>query len=796
MLYYSRASRRRFKPFSFGKFKTQFFRSGGVLRLAFFALLACFILAIGVFTWFSRDLPTPGRLANSDLKDSTKILDSKGNILFAFYNKEEGRDYNRIYVTLDKMPKTLREATIAAEDKDFYQNEGFSLLGYARVIKDFILYRRVTGGSTITQQLVKNVLLEDASRTPTRKIKEFILAIQVDRRYSKDQILEMYLNNVPYGGTAVGVEAGSSLYFGKSVDEINLIEAAFLAGLPQAPSYYSPFIGENKAYVDRTHYVLNRMEQDGYISKKQMEDAKKQVPNLKFNSTPQAIRAPHFVMYVREQLKKMFDEDVVERGNLTVTTTLNYDIQKESEKIVKDEIDKLRGLNVGNGAVVVMDPKTGAIVAMVGSKDYFDIDNDGNFNAAISPNRQPGSALKPVMYATALEKGYTPSTLIMDVKTEFYTGDPVDKPYNPVNYDGKFKGPVQLRFALGNSLNIPAVKMLSRVGLKPVMQKAYDMGIGNWKPTNESMRNVGLSLVLGGREASLLEITTAYSTIANKGVRKEPFSITKVEDSKGKSLYKHEERTGTKVLSEEVAFIISHILLDNIARQPIFGPNSLLVIPGKTVSAKTGTTDSKRDNWCVGYTPSYVVGAWVGNNDNTPMNEKIASGVTGATPIWNKIMREVLKNKSDEQPEKPDNVIAVEIDAFAGGLPKDGSPKRTEYFIKGTEPTTQSPVYKKFRMSKHDTNNKLANDQEIEKGDYDVKEFLVFSEDDPVSKDGKNRFQQGIDDFVKETYKDDAKYKVPTEKANYTYSPDPTSTPTSVPVVDTPTPTYTPTPTP
>lgn len=783
MQYYPRTrfvSSRRKRSFTFDP---KLLMNGTFLKIVFFGLIGFIVLLFLVFIYFSRDLPTPGKLSNPDLQDSTKILDKNGVVLFSFY-----KDYNRQYVSFEKIPTLLKEATIASEDKDFYKNSGFSAVSWLRIARDLVFYHRLIGGSTITQQLVKNVLLTP-ERTPTRKLKELILAVQVDKRYTKDQILEMYLNNVPYGGTAVGVEAASNLYFGKQVSELNLVESAFIAGVTQSPTYYSPFTNKAKAYIDRTTYVLNRMEEDSYISKSQKEAALKDLQNLKFVNTPSAIKAPHFVMDVREKLTKMFGEDIVEKGNLTIKTTLDYEIQKKAEVILREELDKLKGYNVGNGSVVILDPKTGAVLAMVGSKNYFDTDNDGNYNAAVSAKRQPGSSLKPITYAVALEKGYTASTVLMDVKTDFLA-DPNYPVYSPVNYDGKFYGPIQMRFALGNSLNIPAVKMLAKVGIKPVMQKAYDMGIENWQPTTENLKNVGLSLVLGGRETTLLQITSAYSVFAAQGIKKEAFEVEEVKDSKGKTLYKHEDTSGIRVLSPEVSFIISHILLDNNARQMEFGPSSYLVVPGKTVSVKTGTTDSKRDNWTIGYTPSYVAGVWVGNNNNEPMNPRLASGITGAAPIWNRLMREILKDKKDEQFNKPDNVIAVEIDALYGGLPIDGQPKRTEYFIKGTEPTTKSPIYKQVKISQHD-NNKLANDEEIKRNDFDVKEFIVFSEDDPVSKDGKNRWQEAVNAWVNQTYKDDKKYNPPTEVSSFTYSGDDrNSSPTS-----TPAPTNTPTPT-
>lgn len=743
--------------------------------VVFFSLVAGFFIFLAMIAWFSRDLPTPGRLSNPDFGSSTKIYDNDNTLLYSFY-----KDYNRIYVNINQIPQILRDATVQAEDADFYQNQGFSVKGYLRALRNLIVYRQLTGGSTITQQLVKTVLLS-SERSVTRKIRELILSVEVENRYSKDQILEMYLNDVSYGGTAVGVETASNLYFGKHVKDLTLTEAAFLAGLPQAPSYYSPYIGINKSYIARSNYVLDRLAEKGIISDSQRKKAAEEIANYKFEQKDISLKAPHFVMYVRQQLVNLFGENMVDKGNLDVKTTLDYKIQEKSEQIVKDEIDNLKGYHVGNGASIVLDAKTGAILSMVGSKDYNDVENDGNFNASTAL-RQPGSSTKPIMYSVAFEKGYTPASLIMDTQTDFYTGNPVDKVYTPVNYDEKYRGPVQIRFALGNSLNIPAVKMLARVGLKPVMQKAYEMGIVNWNPTDDNLKNVGFSLVLGGREVSLLQLSTAYSVFASGGIKREPYAIAEVKDSGGNIIYKYENVGGTQVLSEEITYLISHILLDNNARQDAFGLRSWLVIPGKTVAVKTGTTDQKRDNWTIGYTPSYVVGIWVGNNDNSEMNPKIASGITGASPIWNKIMTEVLKNKKDEDFQKPDNVIAQEVDAFSGGLPYGDKPKRTEYFIKGTEPTTVSTIYKSLKISKHQQ-DRLANSDEIDRQDFDVKNYIVFSEADPVSGDGKNRWQEGIDKWIKTTYAaDKPEYYPPTQTSDYKYEA-PTPTPTQVPTL-------------
>lgn len=750
------ARRRKRNRRGFGFDISNMFVFSKLLKYGFFALLAGVIAIPLLFLWYSRDLPTPGKLVVSKYKDATRIYDRKGVLLYSVF-----QDENRTYVKLSEIPKDLQEATISVEDQDFYENKGFSPMAYMRVARDALLGRGVTGGSTISQQLVKNVLLSSERSLP-RKIKELILSIQINQTYSKDEILEMYLNNIPYGGSAIGVEAAAQTYFGKKAKELTLAECAFLAGLPQSPTAYSPFSG-NKYYIGRTDAVLKRMVEDGKITEGERTKSLLAIKNHSFKRENETgIKAPHFVMYVKKILAEQFGEQTVSTGGLQVTTSLDYDIQKKTEEILKDEVNDLKNYKVSNGAAIVSDPKTGEILAMVGSKDYFDKENDGNFNVSVSETRQPGSSLKPVVYATALEKGYTAATLFMDVKTEF-PGGAGQPAYTPVNYDGKFRGPVQMRFALGNSLNIPAVKALAKVGLDPVMKQGYDMGIKSWEPTTANKSKVGLSLVLGGQETSLLDEVTAYGVFANKGVRQDPRTILKVTDNSGKTLYEHKKTEGKKVLSEEAAFIISHILLDNNARAAAFGTSSLLNIPGKTVSVKTGTTDEKRDNWTIGYTPSYVVGVWVGNNDNSPMNPAIASGVTGASPIWNKIMRYVLKDEPVEQPTKPDKVVALEIDAFGGGLPHAGQPTRSEYFIKGTEPTAESPIYKS----------------------KDGKDYIVLREDDPTSSDGQNNWQKGIDEWINQTYKDDEKYHPPAELLDKKDGDTPT------PGGDTPTPTPT-----
>jgi 1A family penicillin-binding protein len=761
-------SRRR-QSFSFNA--REFLTVSTMVKYLFYLFLIGMVVVVGLFLWYSRDLPTPGKLVTSKYKDATRIYDRNHVLLYSVYQNE-----NRTYVGLPEIPKKLQEATIAIEDKNFYSNSGFSVMGMLRAVKNMALGGGLQSGSTITQQLVKNVLLTD-QQTLARKIKELILSIQVDKKYTKNQILEMYLNNIPYGGTAIGVEAAAEEYFGKNVSQLDLAQCAFLAGLPQGPSLYSPFSG-TKYYLTRTQEVLNAMESNGYITKSQATSAYNEIAAYKFSPNNTNIKAPYFVMYVRQLLDEKFGEQMVDNGGLQVTTSLNYNIQQEAQNIVTTEINGLKEYDVGNGAAIVTDPKNGEILAMVGGKGYFanptpsgctpgkDCTFDPQVNAALSL-RQPGSSMKPIIYSVAFEHGYTPATAVMDVQTNF-KATASDPDYIPVNYDGKYHGLVQLRFALGNSLNIPAVKTLARVGIQPVMQQAYNMGIANWQPTPENLASVGLSLVLGGREVTLLDETTAYGVFANEGIRQDPQAILKVTDAQGNVLYQYQPTQGPRVLPADISFLIYSILSDNNARTMEFGPNSWLVVPGHTVAVKTGTTDEKRDNWTVGYTPNYVVGVWVGNDDNSVMNQAISSGETGASPIWEKIMTTILKGKPDQEEPKPSDIVAEQIDAFAGGLPHPGQPTRSEYFISGTQPTTESPIY----QSKNGQN------------------YLVFYEDDPVSTDGVNRWQQGIEAWIQQNHANDPMYNPPADVVQQATGHPPVDTPTP----GTPTPTPTPTP--
>ena len=704
-----------------------------IVKFAFLGVIGLFFATFLLLPVFAFNLPSPDQVVRRE-GFSTKILDRNGEVLYDIF-----LDQRRTLVPLDEVPLYMRQATIAIEDKNFYKHQGFDPTGYLRAIYNIVVNRRLQGGSTLTQQLVKNVLLSP-ERTIFRKVREFILAIQIERKYTKDEILQMYLNEAPYGGTAWGVGSAAEIYFGKKVKDLTLIESAVLAGMPQRPSVYSPYSSTPNAYMGRTQEVLRRMREDGYISKDQEESAKRELDNVKFQERGASFKAPHFVQYVQKVLSERYGEVVVEQGGLKVTTTLDLELQEKAEDIIKEEIDKVEKQNITNGAAVALNPETGEILAMVGSKDFNAPDYDGQFNTAVQALRQPGSSIKPVTYVTALKEGYTASTLLMDVETTFPGGEG-QPDYKPVNYDGKFRGPMQVRFALANSINMAAVKMLAMVGIEDTLETAYDLGISTLEPTKETLSRVGLSLTLGGGEVRLYELTSAYAAFMNGGFRVDPVAILKVEDSKGKVLEEIKPKKGKRVLSPEQAFVIADILSDNNARSEIFGTNSLLNIPGKTVAVKTGTTNDKRDNWTIGGNSQGVVGTWVGNNDYSPMLQ-VASGVSGASPIWRRVLLELLKDKPAVKFEIPSGIVTASVDSISGYRAHDGYASRSEYFIKGTEPGEDS-VHVKLKVCKSD--GKLATPSDIASGNFEEKEFFVFKEEDPFAGPGEpNRWQEGI----------------------------------------------------
>ncbi|MCL4360300.1 transglycosylase domain-containing protein [Patescibacteria group bacterium] len=680
----------------------RFFRQS---RIYLFWLLPIAMIAFSYLTIF-KDLPSPTKLGAYDIPISTKIYDRNGTLLYDIYANQ-----NRSTVPLSQIPGYVRDATISIEDKNFYTHGGINPIGgMLRAMVATVTGGQLQGGSTITQQLVKSALLTP-ERTITRKIKEIILASWVELLYPKDKILEMYLNQVPYGGTAWGVETAAEKYFGKPIRDVDLAQAALLAGLPQAPTLYSPFGAHPELAKERQKEVLTRMTEDGYITKAQADAAFAE--NLEYKQT-ENIKAPHFVMYVKEQLVDRYGERMVEQGGLKVTTTLDEQLQEYAQATVASEIAKLKGLHVGNGAALVTRPATGEILAMVGSADYFATPS-GSFNVTTAL-RQPGSSIKPINYAIGIDKHIvTPATMFLDVPTCFAN---INQPgYCPHNYDAKFHGPVQLRFALGNSFNIPAVKMLYLNTVRDMVASASAFGITTFTDPSR----YGLSLTLGGGDVHMTDMATAFGVFANGGVRKNLVSILKVTDKNGKVLEEYKDPnlgrdipsqlliSGPRVLSPETAFLLSHILLDNNARSEEFGTDSSLVIRGHpAVSVKTGTTNDLRDNWTIGFTPQFLVATWVGNDDNSPMNQSLVSGITGAAPIWNKLMSKVLEGRPDIWPNKPDGIVGAQICAVSGLLPPNpdpnagdkGCPTRFEYFIKGTVPTERETLARPVLIDK------------------------------------------------------------------------------------------------
>lgn len=727
-----------------------------VVILGLAGLVLAIIVFFGMFAWFSRDLPKPGQVVRRE-GFSTKLLDRNGTVLYDLFDSEQ-----RNPITINQVPDALKQATIAVEDKDFYKHKGFDVLTIVRIPYNMIFRQRVVGGSTLTQQLVKNVLLTN-ERTVTRKFKEFVLALQIERTFTKDQILEMYLNEAPYGGTAWGVGAAAEVYFNKSVADLTLAESAILAGLPQRPSAYSPLAGKTDEdgeflWKIRAKGVLRRMLEDGFVSELAHQEALSQLDTIVFSSGSVSVKAPHFVFYVRDQLEELFGEDIVERGGLKVTTTLDLPLHDEAQKIVAEEVEAVEDFNITNGAAMVMDPKTGEILSMVGSRDYFSEKIDGQFNVAVDGLRQPGSSIKPVTYLAMFERGFHPGSMLADVATTFTPNDQADKPYEPKNYDGKFRGPVTLRDSLGSSLNITAVKSLAIVGVKSFLEQAYAMGFDTLEPTDENMKRFGLAVTLGGAEVHLIDTVSAYSSFANGGTKVEPVAILKVEDIDGSILYENRPVEGARVMSAEGAFLVNNVLSDNNARLMAFGPNSLLNT-GKAIAVKTGTTNDQRDNWTIGWSQEIMVGTWVGNNDNSPMT-RVASGITGASPIWRKIINAAMA-KGYKAPEWviPEGIEKVKVDAISGYPEHDGYPSREEYVVKGTLPALPDPIHSKLKLCRGE--NKLANEARVATGDYDEKEFVVLREDDPVSQDGRNRWMEGITTWI--NAQENGIYKVPTE---------------------------------
>jgi membrane peptidoglycan carboxypeptidase len=729
----------------------------------FFGMIAGTVGLFFLFAVFSRELPNPHTLLERNTELSTKLYDRNGTPIFEVYGEK-----NRQLITLDVVAPHVITSTLAIEDSAFYQHQGFSLRGMLRAVRNTITGEGLQGGSTLTQQVVKNALLTQ-DRTVTRKIKELILSLQLENRYAKDEIIQMYLNETPYGGQNYGILTASRAYFDKDPVDLTVAEAAYLAGLPQRPSYYSYYGSNPEAGLERKNYVLYLMNERGWIgpdgkryflSDEDYETARNE--ELQFQRVATPFKAPHFVLYVKQLLADRFGEEAVEQGGLQVTTSLDLDFQDAAQKIVEEEVEKVVHMNVGNGALVAVDPKTGHILAMVGSKNYFmESQPAGCVSGTTGPdsclfephlnvtiaNRQPGSAIKPITYATMLSQGYTAAFPLLDVPTVFQETI-YDQPYRPVNYDGRFRGPMSVRKSLGNSLNIPAVKALRIVGIDSMIDQAEKLGISTLK----DRERYGLALTLGGGETKLLEMAAAFAAFGNQGIYREPVAILEVKDSKGNVLYSWRDNGGSRAVSEDVAFLLSDILSDDNARSSVFGTGSLLNIPGYQVAVKTGTTDDKRDNYAIGYTPSVSIAVWVGNNNNDRMNPALASGITGATPIWNRAIREFLQDKPNERFESTRNMKRAEVDVLTGMRSYDDFPVMSEWFIGGTEPTTRSAWYQRIEICRID--GLLANNDCIKAGESRAITFIKIMAEFP-------EWQPYVDRWVRENYDDD-RYFPPT----------------------------------
>ncbi len=609
--------------------------------------LGVVVLSLIILWTTTFKVPSLESIQERRVSQSTKIYDNTGKILLY----DAGQNIRRSIIPLDQISKNIQNATISIEDKNFYNHHGVQPLSMIRaVLVNVLSLSWSQGGSTITQQVVKNSILTN-NKDISRKLKEIVLSLKLEQILSKNEILSMYLNEIPYGGNIYGVEEASESFFGKKANEVDLAEAAYLAALPQAPSYYSPYGSHTDKLEDRKNLVLKEMLNNKYITEDEYNTAKGEKVNFvqKGNS---AIKAPHFVFYVIDYLKQKYGEDILTTGGLKVITTLDYDLESRAEAITKSyALENKQKFNASNAAMVAIDPKTGGILTMVGSRDYFDPDIDGAFNVTTA-KRQPGSTIKPFVYSEAFLKGYTPETVLFDVKTQFSSSCTPDNTtsdngcYSPNDYDDQFRGPVTLRSALAQSLNIPSVKVLYLAGLSDSIKLARDMGLKSLSNKGD----YGLTLVLGGGEVTPLEMVSGYGVFANEGIRVEPTPIIEVDDPQGTVLEKINPAP-KQVLDKEVTLKISSILSDNVARAPAYGQTSALYFANRDVAVKTGTTNDYRDAWIMGYTPSIAVGAWAGNNDNTPMEKKVAGLIVA--PMWRAFMDQVLAKYPDEKFEAP-----------------------------------------------------------------------------------------------------------------------------------------------
>ncbi len=658
------------------------------------------LLVLTLFIYYTWDLPKPEKFTETPFIQSTKIYDRTGKVLLYDIYGEEKREI----VSFDKISDNLKHAVIASEDARFYQHIGIDFEGILRaILVDLKMQSKSQGGSTITQQLIRSVYLT-GQKSISRKIREIVLSIELERRYSKDQILDWYLNEIPFGENAYGAESASQTYFNKPASDLTIAESALLSAIIPAPSYYSPYGLHKAELLQKKDVILEKMRKQEYITQEEFNEAKSE--KLVFAEETMSIKAPHMVMYVKKYLDEKYGEDYLKEKGLRVYTTLDYDLQEYTEQTLKDADQTNRNKNANNAAIVVLDPKTGEILSLVGSKDYFadpypeGCDEKGagkclfdpKYDVATMGERQPGSSFKPIVYATAFKKGYTANTVLWDVKTEFnpncdpngdaVTGYDGSACYNPQDYDGLNRGPVTIRTALGCSLNIPAVKTLYLAGINDSLETAKDFGITTLRDT----KNYGLALVLGGGSVNLLEMASAYGVFATEGNYVTPISILKITDAQGNIIEENKNQT-TKVLDTQVARQVTSILSDNNARAPIFGYNSPLHIDGYDVAAKTGTTQFFVDGWTMGYTPFAVVGVWTGNNDNSPTKDE---GLGIAAPLWNKIMTKIISSHSVENFTEPD-LITNRPDVLLGKLPP-GETNTILFYVDKNNPTGSRPA--------------------------------------------------------------------------------------------------------
>ncbi|MDP3954152.1 MAG: transglycosylase domain-containing protein [bacterium] len=651
-------------------------------------------LAVSLFLYYSRQIPDPNVISSRRVSETTKIYDNTGqNVLYNIHGEER-----RTIVPWEDISDMVKKATLVAEDAEFYAHKGIDFSGILRSLYKDIRYLEIAqGGSTITQQLIKNALLGDQRQNvfsiTSRKIKEIVLSIEIERRFTKDEIFWMYLNQIPYGSNAYGIEAASQTFFGKPAKELGLSEAALIAALPKAPSYYSPYGNHYPELIARRDSILGSMLKLGHITKEGHDKAVNE--KLTFEPVRDLITAPHFVIMVRDYLIKKYGEELIENGGLNVVTSLDLRLQGIAEETVEKHAPTIdQRYKASNAALTAVDPKTGRILAMVGSRDYFDIENEGNFNVATAL-RQPGSSFKPFAYLTALQKGYTDSTIVFDLKTEF---NPNCEPgafqekdrfgidcYHPQNYSGTFRGPVTLRQAIAMSLNVPSVKVLYLAGIENTIKNAKNMGITS---LNEPER-YGLSLVLGGAEVKLIDIVSAYGVLANDGLKNPAVFIEKVTTSNGVVLEEY-RKNEDRVLDQQIARLMNNILSDNNARAPVFGFNNYLYLKDRPVAAKTGTTQENRDGWLIGYVPSLAAGVWTGNNDNSSMTQE-GAGVSAAGPIWNEFMSRALEGQPVDQFINPDPVFENKImlnGSYLGGY----GVHSILYYVDKDSPTGQFPA--------------------------------------------------------------------------------------------------------